>query len=146
MGADGKLNFAGGERGFDFPFLRGGCGAGQKRDFEPCPFKKVSECTVMLFGEHFRGRHNGGLHPVFRRGKHKCGGNRSFARTDVTLQKAVHRLAGAHIGGGFFYGALLGAGHRKRQKLTKFGESIRAHNAVGFKRLGAAFHLQKPEL
>ena len=146
VGADGKPDFAGGERGFDFPFLRGGRGAGQKRDFEPCPFKEVSECAVMLFGEHFRRRHNGGLHPVFRRGIHERGGNRGFARPDVALQKAVHRLAGAHIGGGFLHGALLGAGHRKRQKLTKFGESVRLHHAIGFERLGAAFHLQKPEL
>ena len=68
---------------------------------------------VMLGGENLRRGHDGGLVTVVEGDQHTHHGDKGFAASHVSLQQAVHLLAGTAIGTDFFNNPFLRVGQRK---------------------------------
>ena len=67
----------------------------------------------MLGGENLRRGHDGGLVTVVEGDQHTHHGDKGFAASHVSLQQAVHLLAGTAIGTDFFNNPFLRVGQGK---------------------------------
>ena len=85
----------------------------------------------MLRGKDLRRRHERGLKAVFCRGKHQRRRNNGFARADVALQKAVHRLALFHVVHRLSNGSFLRVSQLKGERTDKKGSEVVMYNDVG---------------
>ena len=70
----------------------------------------------MLAGEHFGGRHEGGLMFVGDRREQRVHGDGGLARADVSLQKALHRPFARQITANFLNGSVLIFGELERHQ------------------------------
>ena len=121
VGADGKVDFAGGQLGRDGTL---GCGfgrAGQQRTANSHGFQQRCETVIVLLGKDFGRRHQCGLPLVFYHEVHAGSGHHGFTGADVTLTKTVHGRAGTHIGQCFLNAAPLGVGESKGKRIIEFG-------------------------
>ena len=99
----------------------------------------------MLFGEHFRGCHESRLHRIFCRRIDERGGDRGFARADISLEQSVHLPAAHHVPHGLFYRSALCAGRGEGEMRKIFFTEISLYNRARVL-LSLRAHFFKPEL
>ena len=61
-------------------------------------FQEVTEGLEVLLGENFRRSHQAGLETIVEGDEHGHQCHEGLARTDITLQEAVHLATAAHVG------------------------------------------------
>ena len=86
----------------------------------------------MLRGKDLRRRHERGLKAVFCRGKHQRRRNNGFARADVALNKAVHRLTLFHVVHCLSNGSFLRVRQLKGERTDEKGSEVVMYNDIVF--------------
>ena len=90
--ADGDLDRARREVGFECRAHFAGLPAGQQRDSNAERFQPRVEVARVLLGEQFRRRHHGRLCAVLHRTHRGQRGDHRLARADVALHQSHHRM------------------------------------------------------
>ncbi len=89
--------------------------AGEPGHLHPQGFEPGAQFQVMLFGQDFRGRHEGGLPAGFDGLAGRQGRHQGLARPHIPLEQALHGIGLGQIGTDLGHGPLLGPGQGEGQ-------------------------------
>ncbi|MNX27770.1 hypothetical protein D3C86_578630 [compost metagenome] len=115
VSADGDLGLARGQSRQPLTSLALRVAAGQQDGRGAGFLQHRGQALIMLAGQDFGRRHQGGLEAAGGRVGQGQGSDSGLARPHVALQQSAHLLAGGQVGADFLDGAGLGAGQGEGQ-------------------------------